>query len=362
MIPESRDKLPVRGPRADLERAFVEEYVRARGYDPCELPDLPERERQTLLKQASLHASAKLAETSVTFDFLNILCPIDFSADARAAAACAGTLADRFKARLSVVTAVQGRERRSITIRRLEEFVAPVLALCGRHTPAPDFIVRHGEAAETILSVADECLADLIVISTHGAGNGRAPYGSTALHVMRHSPVPLLVIPPSLHALPHPEAGRLLGRSSLVLAPVDFDMRARYDARIAAGLAESLGLGLLLLHVVTPRSSRPAAEAATMLRDLSDEIGGHVMAETLVLCGEAVQEIARVAVVRNAGAIVMGLRGDDGTRGEKPGPIAYEVLRQAPALVLALPEGRGWIAERRRERARRAALDAPLRV
>lgn len=362
MIPESSDKPPIRPPRADAEREFVEEYVRARGYDPSELPDLPERERQTLLKEASLHASAKLAETSVTFDFLNVLCPVDFSERARTAVECAARLAGHFKARLSIVTAVAGRERRSITVRRLEEFVTPLIARFSTRGPAPEFIVRRGDPGEAIVCVADECLADLIVMSTHGAGGGGRPYGSTASYVMQQSPVPLLVIPPALHATPNPEADRLLDRGSIVLAPVDFQMRARYDARIAAGLAESMALGLLLLHVVTPRSAHTAADAAAMLRELSDDIGGHVMAETLVSAGNAAEEISRVAFVRNAGAIVMGLRGDDSLRGTRPGTVAHEVMRRAAALVLALPEGRGWIAERRRERARRAAVDAPLRV
>ncbi len=362
MTPESSDKPTVRPPRADLEREFVEEYVRARGYDPSELPDLPERERQTLLKEASLHASAKLAETSVTFDFLNILCPVDFSDRARTAVAVAAGLAEHFKARLGIVTAVSGRERRSITIRRLEEFVTPVVARFSTRGPAPDFVVRPGDPGETILSVADECLADVIVMSMHGTGADSTPYGSTARHVMQQSPIPLLVIPPALHAMPNPDLERMLDRGSIVLAPVGFHPRARYDVRIAAGLAESMGLGLLLLHVVTPRSPHDAADAATMLRELSADIGAHVVAETMIASGDAAEEIIRVAFVRNAGAIVMGLRGDDGTRGVRPGIVAYDVMRRAGALVLALPEGRGWIAERRRERARRSALDAPLRV
>lgn len=52
----------IRAPSSELERTFIEEYVRARGYDPAELPDLPPWQRSALLHDAGLYASAKLVE------------------------------------------------------------------------------------------------------------------------------------------------------------------------------------------------------------------------------------------------------------------------------------------------------------
>jgi len=49
-------------PLAQLERAFIAEFLRARGYDPDRLHELPEAEVHQLLTQASVHASAKLME------------------------------------------------------------------------------------------------------------------------------------------------------------------------------------------------------------------------------------------------------------------------------------------------------------
>jgi hypothetical protein len=48
--------------QARLERAFIEEFIRNRGYDPLALDELPEAERKRLLTEASVHAAAKLAE------------------------------------------------------------------------------------------------------------------------------------------------------------------------------------------------------------------------------------------------------------------------------------------------------------
>ena len=53
---------PLEAPLRTLERSFIEEFVRARGYDPIKLDDLPEPERHALLSEASVYASAKLAE------------------------------------------------------------------------------------------------------------------------------------------------------------------------------------------------------------------------------------------------------------------------------------------------------------
>lgn len=56
------DTPPVESPLAQLERAMIDEFVRARGYDPLKLSELSEHERNALLKEASVYASSKLTE------------------------------------------------------------------------------------------------------------------------------------------------------------------------------------------------------------------------------------------------------------------------------------------------------------
>ena len=58
-------------PLAALERALIQEYVRARGYDPLRLSDLDEVERETLLKEASVYASSRLTEIESRSHFLD---------------------------------------------------------------------------------------------------------------------------------------------------------------------------------------------------------------------------------------------------------------------------------------------------
>ncbi len=62
MTSEPSELSRLEAPLGQLERALIEEYVRARGYDPRDLTALSEAERDALLKEASVHASAKLTE------------------------------------------------------------------------------------------------------------------------------------------------------------------------------------------------------------------------------------------------------------------------------------------------------------
>ena len=61
--------------------------------------------------------------------------------------------------------------------------------------------------------------------------------------------------------------------------------------------------------------------------------------ETVVAVGSPAEEIARIAIARDAGLIVMGLRSQEHMFGPRPGSVAYRVLSLAPARVLALPPG-----------------------
>ena len=53
---------PMEYPRAQLERALMDEYVRLHGYDPGSVRLRPETEVMTLLEAASEYAADKLAE------------------------------------------------------------------------------------------------------------------------------------------------------------------------------------------------------------------------------------------------------------------------------------------------------------
>ena len=53
---------PMEDQMAHLELALIEQFIRARGFDPAALGELPEAERAVLQRQAAAHAALKLAE------------------------------------------------------------------------------------------------------------------------------------------------------------------------------------------------------------------------------------------------------------------------------------------------------------
>jgi hypothetical protein len=53
---------PMADPQAQLERAFIDEYIRLHGHDPDAIRLLPQAEVMTLLEAASIYAAGKLAE------------------------------------------------------------------------------------------------------------------------------------------------------------------------------------------------------------------------------------------------------------------------------------------------------------
>jgi nucleotide-binding universal stress UspA family protein len=271
-------------------------------------------------------------------DYLNILCPVDFSRHATIGIRYGAVLADHFKARLWVLTVADGEAGPIGELARLEAYVADNTRDFPALNPSPAALVREGAPGPTILAVAEEARAEVIVIPTHGAGDHSGPYGSTTLALLRHTTVPLLVISSRLQQAPATQVERLIDGGSAVLAPVDFHARAARDAQIAAGLAEAFGIPLVLLHVLRHGSRQGEAAAAARLRSLGAGLACHVPVEYVVAPGKPAPIITQAALTWRAALIVMGLHGDMASRGALPGSVALEVIARAPSLVIALPD------------------------
>lgn len=66
-IRESRGRIAT----CELERTLIDESMRAQGYDPRKLAELPALERDSRLREASIFASSRLAEVESRSHFLN---------------------------------------------------------------------------------------------------------------------------------------------------------------------------------------------------------------------------------------------------------------------------------------------------
>jgi nucleotide-binding universal stress UspA family protein len=142
------------------------------------------------------------------------------------------------------------------------------------------------------------------------------------------------------------DAKRLVRR---ILVPVDLSPASRHQAEVARGLAEALGLPLILVHVIEPLKSRLAARlhlegieadrrsvAEDGMNELVATIPSRVRPEGLVVYGDPSEEVAKVARDRDAGLMVVGLHGSP-VLSPRMGSVTYRLLCLAPTLVLALP-------------------------
>jgi nucleotide-binding universal stress UspA family protein len=139
--------------------------------------------------------------------FTSILCPVDFSAHAERALGYAMDLAALTNAHLTIVTVIDplldaathasghGEALAAQTQQELHDLLERVSGTA-RAAERPAVAVVVGDPAEQILSQAEECDSDLIVMGTQGLeGAKRFVFGSTTEKVLRESRVPVLAVP-----------------------------------------------------------------------------------------------------------------------------------------------------------------------
>ena len=289
----------------------------------------------------------------------SVLCPVDFSAASRGALRYAAAIAAHFGGRLTLLAVndpllVEADEfageahLTEHTTQELKRFAGRALEEEATVSPETRLEVATGKPAPEILRVARETRCDLIVMSSHGAtGARRLFFGSTTERVLRETATPVLVTPA---ADPGPErledVPRLVRR---VLAPVDLTGATARQLRIAGGLADAIQVPLILLHVVEPvrglSTSQPRLskidterryQAERELEAAIETLPQRIKPEALVVYGEPAEEIAKVAVDRDAGLIVVGLHSSP-VLGPRMGSVTYRVLCLAHRLMLALP-------------------------
>jgi nucleotide-binding universal stress UspA family protein len=123
--------------------------------------------------------------------FHRVLVAVDDSEQAAAAAALAARLRTQYGVEIVLAHVVGTREAEVRT--QGEALVARVVA--GAKLPEATSTIVEGEPVEAIVRAASVCEADAIVIGSHGRkGLARLFLGSVAENVVRHSPLPVLVV------------------------------------------------------------------------------------------------------------------------------------------------------------------------
>jgi len=228
-----------------------------------------------------------------------IVCGVDHSTPARAAARLSAALARRLRLGLVLAHALPRSGDRSAALAMLEELRGeldvPTACLRVEIGPAPERLARAGTGAA------------LVVV---GGADGRADRarlgGSVRASLIRRAPCPVAVVP----AVPR------LGGSEVICGVRDWADVA--TASIATGLAGALDLALTLVHVlptaVGPReaSASPGVldrpwdheSAQRLLEVVASAVGG--TPSLRVEHGIAGRRLAHEATAADAGLLVVG--------------------------------------------------------
>lgn len=261
-----------------------------------------------------------------------ILAAVDEGPESLRAYKAAKLVAEKFGARLeafhclaplpSEVAAYPERVERERRLERSE-------ALRKRFPDADSLHVTSGDPARVMARLARDRGADLVVVGTHGRrGAQRALLGSVAEEVLRHSPVPVLVIRRGFKA---PER---------VLAPIQEDDGAALGLDAAALVARAFGARLEVLHVVTDPvfGVSPGKLIETRLRKLPGGTRAATHATAAVRSGRPVAEIVKAA--RASDLVVLVERSKSALEDFFVGTTAERVCRRAPVPLLAIPAKR----------------------
>lgn len=228
---------------------------------------------------------------------------------------------------------------------------------------AVDVVVRPGCAAELAVEEAKARGCAFIVVGTAGLSGVRGwLMGSVAQAVLRHSPVPVLVVPTRM--LTAKNDAKPSQRKVLVAVDFSKDSEAAYEAGLR--LARDLRCGVHLVHVVDipfTNATFPYSEAILSPEMIaSDE--AHALESLASLANQARKlqvgvtpavQVGHVpssilAEARTAGAsvIVVGTHGKSGFRHFILGSVAQALVQMADRPVLVVPntlagESGGWL-------------------
>jgi nucleotide-binding universal stress UspA family protein/predicted transcriptional regulator len=195
-------------------------------------------------------------------------------------------------------------------------------------------IMRDGRAAFTLLDLADERSAALIVIASHGrSGFKRVVLGSVAKQLVSHTSIPVFLVRAT------PAADRREPSLNRLMVPLDGSVLAESALDVAREVAAA-GSTLVLVRV-----AGKGAQGVTMATTYLDHVAASLRAagvavETQVIIHESKSHVSRqlaeAAAASNVDVIVMSTHGRGGVSGWFVGSVADEVVRDIDLPVLVV--------------------------
>lgn len=276
-----------------------------------------------------------------------VVCGIDFSDHSRRALAWARFWASSLRQPLIVVHAVEPvlAEAAKVTYgpTALQDAIEPELrTFLGRDNAHASVHIGVGEPASVLSGAALANRASVLVVGTQGLGRAaRMWFGSTTMHLLQETTVPLLAVPPRASDTP--------ALSGLVVG-TDFSQASQTAIATALEIGAGFDVPVTCLHVVrtVPAHTRwnelvqrgvdqAVQDGRRQLADMVAALPEGAPVQTDVRTGDAADALIQ-AVEGSDQMIVVGLGGAHA--GQRPGTTAYRVLSGADAPVLGVPPRR----------------------
>ena len=283
----------------------------------------------------------------------HILFPIDFSERCCGAAPFVRAMAQRFGARVTLMSVVSplwqaaSRDISGSLVVDMDEFKGDLEARLNHAFVnefaglAVDRVAEIGDPAEAITCYAHSQGADLIMMPTHGYGPFRSLLlGSVTAKVLHDALCPVWT---AAHIEDPPAVGHLAGRN--VLCAIDGTPRSAPLMEWAAEFAKNTGGTLRLMHAISGIQGWPErqlerefeenlrAQARDTIEKLQNSAGIH--APVCVAVGEVAGAVREEAERHNSDLIIIGR----GILHEAMGRLrthAYGIIRHAPCPVLSV--------------------------
>lgn len=296
------------------------------------------------------------------FDVKSILLATDFRQASTKAADVAAHLAQAPGAQVNVLHVMDVVPADPLAVGQYREHALDLLRQVSSRLSEGGLVatalpIGVGSRADEILRVANELLADMIVIGAGELTPGEVfSVGAVAEAVIQHARQPVLAIRPGAEPT----------RFARILCPVDQSPAAREGLKTAIGLARMSGGAIVVLSVVPPlgrieqgaiapphqlRVTEAAAKTlaraeveqaarwrAEFARFLDGVEFGDVSWTQELRQGEPWQEIIAAARAHQADVIVMGATGRAAVQRLLIGSVTRHVLRQLPCALLAVRE------------------------
>ena len=200
--------------------------------------------------------------------------------------------------------------------------------------------MRPGDQTDTIVRLAEEIDAGMIIMGSRGRGGiRRALMGSVSENVVLHAHCPVLVVRGGV--------GETFFPTRIVLA-IDGSHESEAAAATTADLAKRTGSELHIVHTATiSQSPYPSSYSAEHVesfferkfledraQQLKEESGAEV--HTHFRIGKPDKEIVELAEEVDAGLIALGSRGHGGVKRALMGSVSDAVVRHAQCPVLVV--------------------------